>query len=131
MTVASGVSHRLLGRLIAEGYLRRATDRMSPALTGKNKVARLQFVLSHLDEDMLTFDPGYDVVHVDENWFNEDKDDRAYFSLDDEMPSSHSRESKRFIPRPCFSPPLLIYGIYSQFGYLSTFIVFQNLYVLI
>lgn len=47
LAVASGVSRRrLLGRLIAEGYLRRVTDCISPTLTVKNKVAWLQFVLS-------------------------------------------------------------------------------------
>jgi hypothetical protein len=59
-------------------------------------------VLSHLDEDTLTFDPGYDVVHVDEKWFNEDKDDRAYFLLDSEVPPPRSRKSKWFIPKTMF-----------------------------
>jgi hypothetical protein len=41
LAASSGVSRRPLGRLIAEGYLRRVTDRISPTLTVKNKVARL------------------------------------------------------------------------------------------
>ncbi|KAG3136913.1 hypothetical protein PI126_g17609 [Phytophthora idaei] len=50
----------------------------------------------------MKFDEGYDVVHVDEKWFNEDKDDRAYLLLDGEEPPPRDRKSKRFIPKMMF-----------------------------
>ncbi|KAG2788834.1 hypothetical protein PC116_g9974 [Phytophthora cactorum] len=78
---ASGVSKRLVGILLRDGLLHRVTDRIKPSLTVAIRIARLQFVLSHLNESTMKFDEGYDVVHVDEKWFNEDKDDRAYLLL--------------------------------------------------
>ncbi|KAG6976244.1 hypothetical protein JG688_00001592 [Phytophthora aleatoria] len=78
---ASGVSKRLVGILLRDGLLHRVTDRIKPSLTVANRIARLQFVLSHLNESTMKFDEGYEVVHVDEKWFNEDKDDRAYVLL--------------------------------------------------
>jgi hypothetical protein len=55
---ASGVSQRLIGLVLREGRLNRVTDRIKPSLTEANRVARLQHVLSHLDENTLLFDPG-------------------------------------------------------------------------
>ncbi|KAG2854987.1 hypothetical protein PC113_g12828 [Phytophthora cactorum] len=50
----------------------------------------------------MKFDEEYDIVHVDEKWFNEDKVDRAYLLLDGEEPPPRDRKSKRFIPKMMF-----------------------------
>ena len=101
MATKVGISRRLLAKLLKGGVLRRVTDKIKPALSAASKIKRLQFVLSHVD-DALKFDSGYDVVHVDEKWFNEDKDDKAYFLLPDESAPPRARKSKRFIPKTMF-----------------------------
>ncbi|GMF24317.1 unnamed protein product [Phytophthora fragariaefolia] len=50
----------------------------------------------------MKFDGGYDVVYIDEKWFNEDKDDRAYLLFDGEKPPPRDRKSKRFNPKTMF-----------------------------
>ncbi|ETO69859.1 hypothetical protein F444_13620 [Phytophthora nicotianae P1976] len=45
---------------------------------------RMQFALSRVNDDTMEFDPLMDVIHVDEKWFNEDKDRRSYLLLDGE-----------------------------------------------
>ncbi|KAG2788180.1 hypothetical protein PC129_g9915 [Phytophthora cactorum] len=97
---ASGVSKRLVASLLRDGLLHRVTDRIKPSLTDANRIARLQFALSHLNESTMKFDEGY--VYVDEKWFNEDKDDRAYLLLDGEEPPPRGRKSKRFILKTMF-----------------------------
>ncbi|GMF45366.1 unnamed protein product [Phytophthora fragariaefolia] len=54
------------------------------------------------DASTMQFDGGYDVVHIDEKWFNEDKEDRADLLLDGEKPPPRDRKSKRFIPKTMF-----------------------------
>ncbi|KAG3121701.1 hypothetical protein PI124_g1010 [Phytophthora idaei] len=99
---ASGVSKRLVGIVLRDGLLHRVTDRIKPSLTDANRIARLQFALNHLNESTMKFDEGYDVVHVDGKWFNEDKDGRAYLLLGGEEPPPCDRKSKRFILKTMF-----------------------------
>ncbi|KAF0703222.1 hypothetical protein AaE_015486, partial [Aphanomyces astaci] len=46
--------------------------------------------------------PLWDVVHLDEKWFNADKDRRTVYLLPDEAPQRRSWKSKRFIPKVMF-----------------------------
>ncbi|ETV65481.1 hypothetical protein H257_17775 [Aphanomyces astaci] len=48
------------------------------------------------------FDPLWDVVHLDEKWFNADKDRRTMYLLANEAPPCRSWKSKRFIPKVMF-----------------------------
>ncbi|KAL3659951.1 hypothetical protein V7S43_019092 [Phytophthora oleae] len=48
------------------------------------------------------FDPMLDVIHVDEKWFNADKDKRSYLVFEDEKPPPRFFKSKRFIPKTMF-----------------------------
>lgn len=44
----------------------------------------------------------YNIVHVDEKWFNEDVDKKTYYLLDGEEPPHRQRKSKRFIGKTIF-----------------------------
>ncbi|KAF0706721.1 hypothetical protein As57867_006689, partial [Aphanomyces stellatus] len=47
-------------------------------------------------------DPQWDVVHLDEKWFNADKDRRKTYLVPGETPRHRSWKSKRYIPKVMF-----------------------------
>ena len=96
------VSRAILRRLMAAGEVRRHTIRIHPQLTELNRLHRVKFALSHVQSEHLLFDGMYDVVHVDEKWYNQDKDTRNYYLLKDEEPPHRVRKSKRFIGKTMF-----------------------------
>ncbi|ETP08553.1 hypothetical protein F441_15491 [Phytophthora nicotianae CJ01A1] len=102
LEAATGTSRRLLSSLKSNGVLQRHTSRIKPTLTPQNKMHRMQFALSRVNDDKMEFDPLMDVVHVDEKWFNEDKDRRSYLLLDGETVPVRHRKSKRFIQKTMF-----------------------------
>ncbi|GMF33901.1 unnamed protein product [Phytophthora fragariaefolia] len=99
---AAGVSRYMVAELLRQGLLKRRTGRVKSALTDDNKLRRVEYALSYLDDASRFFEPMLDVVHVDEKWFNADKDKRSYILLDGEEPPQRSRQSKRFIPKTMF-----------------------------
>ncbi|ETP33198.1 hypothetical protein F442_18222 [Phytophthora nicotianae P10297] len=42
------------------------------------------------------------VIHIDEKWFNQDKNTRTYMLLESELPPQRDRKSKNFIPKTMF-----------------------------
>ncbi|KAK1930223.1 hypothetical protein P3T76_014183 [Phytophthora citrophthora] len=84
----AGISTYMVAALQKEGVLLRRTSRIKPALTEENKFRRLEFALSNVDETTMKFDPMLNVIHVDEKWFNADKDKRSYLVFEDEKPPS-------------------------------------------
>ncbi|GMF33885.1 unnamed protein product [Phytophthora fragariaefolia] len=99
---AAGVSRYMVAEQLRQGLLKRRTGRIKSALTDDNKLRRVEYALSYLDDASRFFEPMLDVVHVDEKWFNADKDKRSYILLDGEEPPQRSRQSKRFIPKTMF-----------------------------
>lgn len=99
---AAGVSKYMVTELFRQGLLKRRSGRIKPALTDENKLRRVEYALSFIDDVSLMFEPMFDVVHVDEKWFNADKDKRSYLLLDGEAPPQRLRQSKRFIPKTMF-----------------------------
>ncbi|OWY98238.1 hypothetical protein PHMEG_00031039, partial [Phytophthora megakarya] len=87
--------------LVAEGQLARVTTRIWPTLTAKNKLDRVQHVLSYIDESTHTFEDMDNVMHVDEKWYYEDKDKRSYMLFPGEELPYRSRKIKHFIPKLC------------------------------
>ncbi|RLN32779.1 hypothetical protein BBJ28_00021491 [Nothophytophthora sp. Chile5] len=92
------------------GHLRRRSGRIKPVLTENQKLNRVRHALSFVSKETYEFDPMFDVVHIDEKWFNEDVDGRTYLLLpDEEVPQRH-RRSKRFITKTMFlaavAPPV-------------------------
>jgi transposase-like protein len=97
-----GVSGSLVRSLLTEGQLVRRSGHIKPLLTDKQKVKRVRHALSFIDESTCQFEGMYDVVHIDEKWFNEDVDGRTYLLLPDEEAPQRHRRSKRFIPKTMF-----------------------------
>jgi hypothetical protein len=99
---AAGVSRHLVRSMVFEGALTSRSSRIHPALTSENKLQRIEWVMSFIDENKHKFESMMDVVHVDEKWFNADKDKRSYLVLDGEERPQRSWRSKRFIPQTMF-----------------------------
>jgi hypothetical protein len=55
-----------------------------------------------VDPVLKAFDPGYNVVMIDENFFNEDKDKRSIYVLPDEDLPKRTRSSKTHIGKTMF-----------------------------
>ncbi|XP_021743059.1 uncharacterized protein LOC110709148 [Chenopodium quinoa] len=70
---ALNVSHSTIHRLRKKGRLRTHTSTNHPALTSNHKVARLKWVLSHINPIPTQRDPKFvdmqEVIHIDEKWF--------------------------------------------------------------
>ncbi|OWZ10991.1 hypothetical protein PHMEG_00016052, partial [Phytophthora megakarya] len=99
---AAGISRHLVRELMKEGVVSRKTTRIRPALTAENKLHRIESALAYINDDSMNFETMEDVVHVDEKWFNEDKNKRSYIVFEDETPPTRSRRSKNFIPKTMF-----------------------------
>ncbi|RLN99810.1 hypothetical protein DYB28_010986 [Aphanomyces astaci] len=95
MFVATGISSGTLNRHLTKGTFRRRSTRIKPLLSEANKLERVQFFC-------VDFDPLWDVVHLDEKWFNADKDRRTVYLLPDETPLRRSWKSKWSIPKVMF-----------------------------
>jgi len=71
---AIGVKKSTLHRWFKEGLLRRHSSTLKPLLTEENKKDRLRWCLSMLDQRTLPNDPKfiemYNIIHMDEKWFN-------------------------------------------------------------
>ena len=99
------VSVSVVQRMLRDSVLKRTSNKIHPQLSAKNKVERVKFAMSHVEEQAngsLLFDELYDVVHVDEKWFNEDVDRRTFYLVDGEEPPHRQRRSKRFIGKTMF-----------------------------
>ncbi|ETP34513.1 hypothetical protein F442_17184 [Phytophthora nicotianae P10297] len=83
---ATGVPKTTLWRHLKSGWLRRAVSHVKPTLTEEHKQRRLQYCLMHIRRQLGAFkmDHMYDVVHIDEKWFNMYKGVTRYFLAPDE-----------------------------------------------
>jgi hypothetical protein len=88
--------------MVSEGALTSRSSRIHPVLTSENKLQRIEWVMSFIDENKHKFESMMDVVHVDEKWFTADKDKRSYLVLDGKEPPQRSWCNKRFIPKTMF-----------------------------
>ena len=77
------VSTCVLQRLRKKGILRKHSNKIKPLITEENKLQRVKFASSWIDEKTLLFDPMFNVVHIDEKWFYEDVDTKTYYLLPD------------------------------------------------
>ena len=92
-----------LWRRLKEGMLRRHTNAIKSTLTDDNKVARVRFCLSMLDEDTVPEDPKfkemYNLIHIDEKWFYRSRVTQNYYLGIDEEDPYRSTQSKNFIEK--------------------------------
>ena len=68
LAAAIGVSKTLLLAMKKEGALKRHSQALKPALTTRNRIARLEYILGKMEPDE-TFFQDYNAVHFDEKWF--------------------------------------------------------------
>ena len=109
MAEATGLSLGTLHRSLKAGTVERKNSTIKPLLTDVNKMQRLHYCCAHVkrhvrDEaaDEHEFYDMMDVVHLDEKWFNGDKDRRKVYLLPGEEPQYRCAKSKRFIPKVMF-----------------------------
>jgi hypothetical protein len=98
------VSLSVVQRLMKQGTVRRHSSSTRPSLTAENQVERVKFAVEHVRfrGNDCSFHDMYDVVHIDEKWFNEDSDRKTYYLLDNEEEPHRARKSKRFIGKTMF-----------------------------
>ena len=77
-----------LFRLLKSGAIRRHSNSIKPFLKEENKISRLHFCLSMLDESSIPHDAiflgMYNIIHIDEKWFYMTKKFENYYLLLDE-----------------------------------------------
>ena len=92
-----------LWRCLKEELLRRHTNAIKSTLTDENKVARVRFCLSMLDQLTIPEDPSfnemYNVIHIDEKWFYRSRGSQNYYLAPDEEDPYRSTQSKNFIEK--------------------------------
>jgi len=76
-------------RFLSQKKLRVAKNQVKPTLTSANRVKRLRFarsfvIRSPVEPPRFLFDPTYDVVHLDDIWFNLVEMNQKLYLLDDE-----------------------------------------------
>ena len=110
------VSTSTIRRLLAAGKVRRHTSKVHPQLDEKNKVDRVTFALSRVSsQETLLFNDMYDVVHVDEKWFNQETDTRTFYLLaDEEPPSTERAKASALSAKPCCFVLLLDRGLHAK-----------------
>ncbi|XP_021746034.1 uncharacterized protein LOC110711904 [Chenopodium quinoa] len=98
--VALKISHVTLHNLKKKGRLRTHTGSNKPALTSDHKVARLKWILSHINPVTSNEDPTFvdmnHVIHMDEKWFYLNPDKRRFYLLPSEEDPYRPIQSKRF-----------------------------------
>jgi len=85
---AIGVKRSTLHRRFKEGLLRRHSSTLKPLLREENKKARLRWCVSMLDHQTLPNEPKfiemYNIIHMDEKWFNITSKYKKYYMLPQE-----------------------------------------------
>ncbi|KAL7087657.1 hypothetical protein ACP275_13G081300 [Erythranthe tilingii] len=95
-----------LFRRLKSRELRRHSNAIKPFLTEENKRSRLQFCLSMLEGDSIHHDPifrgMYNIIHIDEKWFQLTKKSEHYYLLPEEEDPIRTCKSKNFIGKVMF-----------------------------
>ncbi|ETW09664.1 hypothetical protein H310_00179 [Aphanomyces invadans] len=96
---ATGRSVSAVYRSFRNGTLQRRSSRLKPLLTVANMLARVEFCRLHRHFE---FDDMWDIVHLDEKWFNADKDRRKVYLVKGQTIGRRAVKSKWFIPKLMF-----------------------------
>ncbi|KAL7124878.1 hypothetical protein ABFS83_14G078100 [Erythranthe nasuta] len=95
-----------LFRRLKSRELRRHSNAIKPFLTEEYKRSRLQFCLSMLEGDSIHHDPifrgMYNIIHIDEKWFQLTKKSEHYYLLPEEEDPIRTCKSKNFIGKVMF-----------------------------
>ncbi|XP_021735669.1 uncharacterized protein LOC110702271 [Chenopodium quinoa] len=94
------VNHVVIHRLKKKGRLRAVTTTNHPALSDNHKVARLKWVLQHINPVPSEGDPSFmDLqhhIHIDEKWFYLNPETRTFYLTPNEEVPYRAQQSKRF-----------------------------------
>ncbi|ETP21394.1 hypothetical protein F441_05085 [Phytophthora nicotianae CJ01A1] len=106
LEAASGIPRSTLHRYLKANTLRRFISRVKPSLTATHKLQRLTWALAQVHRPigccLYRFDAMYNVVHIDEKWFNMYKaSSRYYLTADEEMPY-RTCPNKRYVGKVMF-----------------------------
>ncbi|XP_021734052.1 uncharacterized protein LOC110700761 [Chenopodium quinoa] len=97
---ALNISHVTLHYLKKKGRLRTHTTSCKPALTANHKIARMKWVLSHINPVEGNQDPSFEdmsyAIHIDEKWFYLNPDKRRFYLLPSEEDPYMAQQSRRF-----------------------------------
>ncbi|KAE8790025.1 putative transposase [Hordeum vulgare] len=86
ITRSLGIPRSTLHRRFKLGELKRVSSTVKPYLKPKNRIARLKFCISMLDELWIStpcplFKPMTDMIHIDEKWFDMTRVKNTYYLL--------------------------------------------------
>ena len=106
LATALNINKSSLHRLFKEGLLRRHSNSLKPYLKEENKQARLQWVLSMLEESTLPDNPKFkemkNIIHSDEKWFNGTKKNLTMYMHPDEEDPHRTVQNKNAIHKVMF-----------------------------
>jgi hypothetical protein len=98
-----GVSTSKLHRMKREGAILRVPNSLKPFVTDKNKKECLKWCVSMLDSGSIPHDPVFkglfDVVVIDEKWFNITRKNLKYYTAPDEEQPTRTCKNKNYIPK--------------------------------
>jgi hypothetical protein len=92
-------------RRFKEGCFRRHTNDIKFTLTDENKMARVKYCLSMLDDTNAitpTFDLMHNVMYIDEKWFYRTRRNQKYYLANNEQRPHRAVKSKKFIEKVMF-----------------------------
>uniref|UniRef100_A0ACD5WCC7 Uncharacterized protein n=1 Tax=Avena sativa TaxID=4498 RepID=A0ACD5WCC7_AVESA len=98
------VPYSTLQRRLTWGDLRRHTSSLKPFQSAENKIKRLKFCISMIDETtiskaMPSFKSMENIIHIDEKWFDMTKRNRTYYLLPEEEDPLRTVQNKNNIGR--------------------------------
>ncbi|XP_021717632.1 uncharacterized protein LOC110685409 [Chenopodium quinoa] len=100
------ISHVTLHNLKKKGRLRTHISSNKPTLTLDHKVARIKWVLSHINPLTSNEDPTFvdmnHVIHINEKWFYLNSDKRRFYLLPKEEDPYRTQQSRRFKFKPLY-----------------------------
>jgi len=101
---ACGISKSSLHRALKRKSIVKYRSYVKPVLTPENRLERIRFSLSQIDDSIptLPFKNMYNIVHVDEKWFNLCKIKNTFYLAPEEELPHRTVKSKRFIPKIMF-----------------------------
>lgn len=90
-----GVARSTLHKRFQLNELNRITNTVKPHLKLENKIARLKFCMSMLDDNWIStsramFKPMTNMVHIDEKWFDMTRVKNSYYVLPGEPPPNRT-----------------------------------------
>ena len=98
---ATGIAKSTLARYLKSNVFKRTNTTLRPLLTDANKIRRLEFCLQFLNPQTGRFKPMNNIIHIDEKWFNMEKNRRKFYLAKHESPFSARWSQRSGFPNLC------------------------------